>query len=383
MNNMDYEKKFDNQNNYGWATTLNLSNKFPAISKRIFNTVEDAQSFVDNYNDSAIEGLILTVVSDKDDKNGAYFVEKIKKTSSDNNGVLKKIGEIDLTPITNKLAEYNRLINNNSQNINEIEKIIGELENDETISSLIAVINDKINVNIENINNNKVEIDNYTINNKKISKNPILNSDDLNVSDKYLISGITKNIIPNDDFTTAISKLENALTNVSLTVSASLNDLEHEINNLKNIINTNWEGLISLRNNSQLIPGCKYRIIDYVTTTGKNNTISNEQPFDVIVEALTNNSFSETAKACLHEGDTYFPHYNAKPETWEIKYCIDNDLERFDWATSNGKGVIYYMKDEWGNEGNYDFKNIKINNLYKFDVNGQDGSLINKISILQ
>lgn len=42
---------------------------------------------------------------------------------------------------------------------------------------------------------------------------------------------------------------------------------------------------------------------------------------------------------------------------WELKYCLDNDKDLFDWAATEGKGVIYYMKDEFGNEAPYDFKN--------------------------
>lgn len=50
---------------------------------------------------------------------------------------------------------------------------------------------------------------------------------------------------------------------------------------------------------------------------------------------------------------------NSDLASWEIKYCIDNDTTRFGWAdTTNGKGVIYYMKDEFNNECPYDFKNI-------------------------
>ena len=45
---------------------------------------------------------------------------------------------------------------------------------------------------------------------------------------------------------------------------------------------------------------------------------------------------------------------------WELKYCLDNDTTRFAWAdTENGKGVIYYMRDEYNNECPYDFKNIQ------------------------
>lgn len=48
-------------------------------------------------------------------------------------------------------------------------------------------------------------------------------------------------------------------------------------------------------------------------------------------------------------------------ESWEIKYCLDNDTTRFLWADEvNGKGVIWYMKDQFSNECGYDFKNIQI-----------------------
>lgn len=43
---------------------------------------------------------------------------------------------------------------------------------------------------------------------------------------------------------------------------------------------------------------------------------------------------------------------------WELKYCLDNDKSLFDWAIPEGKGVIYYMRDEFGNEAPYDFKNV-------------------------
>ena len=43
---------------------------------------------------------------------------------------------------------------------------------------------------------------------------------------------------------------------------------------------------------------------------------------------------------------------------WELKYCLDNDKKLFNWAETDGKGVIYYLKDEFGNEAPYDFKNV-------------------------
>lgn len=53
--------------------------------------------------------------------------------------------------------------------------------------------------------------------------------------------------------------------------------------------------------------------------------------------------------------------------SWELKYCLDNDTTRFLWADkSYGKGVIYYLKDEFNNEAPFDFKNIMFKR-YKID----------------
>lgn len=62
----------------------------------------------------------------------------------------------------------------------------------------------------------------------------------------------------------------------------------------------------------------------------------------------------------VNVGGNYFSEQDSKLEAWELKYCLDNDTNRFAWAdTINGRGVIYYMKDEYGNECPYDFKNIQ------------------------
>ena len=79
------------QDNYGWGLTLDLTGKIPAINKRIFNTYNEALAYVNNLNDSAIEGLILSVCADSNEKNnGAYFVEKVATSGS--LGKIIKIG---------------------------------------------------------------------------------------------------------------------------------------------------------------------------------------------------------------------------------------------------------------------------------------------------
>ena len=127
---------------------------------------------------------------------------------------------------------------------------------------------------------------------------------------------------------------------------------------VKNLTETTYSALKTLRDNSQLVPGKQYRITDYACTTTTTNTSSAGHAFDIIVVADLSNKLNENARACLHNsGDNYFA--NSKLEAWQLKYCIDNDTNRFAWADStNGKGVIYWMKDEFNNECPYDFKNI-------------------------
>lgn len=129
-----------------------------------------------------------------------------------------------------------------------------------------------------------------------------------------------------------------------------------------------YDELVSLRDEGNLIPGMQYRIIDFVTTCGtpSNGTArSAGHPFDLIVFADSETTLNENARAIQHVGDTYFSNSNLS--AWEVKYCIDNDTSRFDWAddTDAGKGVVYYMKDEFNNECWYDFKNIQ----YSFSKN--------------
>ena len=123
-------------------------------------------------------------------------------------------------------------------------------------------------------------------------------------------------------------------------------------------VSITYAALKALRDGGNLVPGTWYRITDYVCTTTQDNTQSAEHAFDVIVRADDTSHLNENAFAAHHEGDEYFA--NCKLEAWELKYCLDNDTNRFAWADgTNGTGVIYWMKDEWGNQCAYDFKNIQ------------------------
>ena len=137
------------------------------------------------------------------------------------------------------------------------------------------------------------------------------------------------------------------------------------------ITEVSWGELRTLRDNNQLKAGASYRITDFVTTSAQENTRSAGHQFDIIVTADNENTLNEVARACLHEGDTYFSEAGANLAAWKIWYSLENDTERFAWAdTQNGKGVIYRMIDEWSNDLPYDFKNIQ----FKRNLNFEEGN---------
>ena len=142
--------------------------------------------------------------------------------------------------------------------------------------------------------------------------------------------------------------------------------------------------LLALRNTGTLTPGMQYRITDYVCTTTQNESRAVSHPFDIIVTADSANTLNENARACLHEGDTYYTaeNHSASLEVWELKYCIDNDRNRFAWAdATNGKGVIFWMKDERNNECPYDFKQIQFKRYKITECTVQ--SLVGKFTALE
>ena len=153
----------------------------------------------------------------------------------------------------------------------------------------------------------------------------------------------------------------------------AFNQLNDKIDNLEvgGMVSTTYAEIKGLRDQSNLKPGQFYRITDYVTTTTQSNTQSANHAFDVIVIATDVDTLNENAKAIHHEGDTYFADSNL--DAWEIKYDLDNDTTKYAWAdATNGKGVIFYMKDEWDNECPYDFKNIQFKRWAVSDVQNSE-----------
>lgn len=167
--------------------------------------------------------------------------------------------------------------------------------------------------------------------------------------DERLTEVVIDNLVTTDVNRPLSANMGHELNSVITEVQTKVNDLT--------TIEITYQQLVNYRNNAKLIPGKFYIISDYITTTSQENTLSTNHSFDIIIQALSNNKLSENAKALPKKLDSYFK--NADMSAWELKYCIDNDTDRFSWASETGTGVIYYMKDEYNNEAWYDFKNIQ------------------------
>lgn len=161
------------------------------------------------------------------------------------------------------------------------------------------------------------------------------------------------------EYNTALSNYETGhvyFTNNNNDTNNNAIILEGKIYGAAPLVELQYSQLTALVTNKKLIPGTNYKITNYITTTSQDETQSGGHQFDIIVTALSENQLSENARACKHKDDNYFLHDNLS--AWEIKYCLENDSDRFAWASPTGTGVIYYMKDEHNNEAYYDFKNI-------------------------
>ena len=138
----------------------------------------------------------------------------------------------------------------------------------------------------------------------------------------------------------------------------SVSDIINLAKETSQLTKITYSELKALRDGAKLVPGMQYRITDYTCTTITEDTQSAGHLFDVIVTAYNRQTLNARAGAMKHEGDTYFAKSDLAK--WQIWYDLNNDKTKYDWPDeTNGKGVIYRMIDEYGNDCPYDFKNIQ------------------------
>jgi hypothetical protein len=173
------------------------------------------------------------------------------------------------------------------------------------------------------------------------------------------MSSSSINPVQNKVITEALNNKVDKIQGKGLSSEDFTTEFKQKLESLSSIESVTWSELKTLRDSSTLSPGTLYRITDYVTTTSQPDTRSSGYGFDVVVLATSVNTLLEEAFVVKRDDDVYFTEHNSNLNAWKIWYCLDNDVERFAWASDTGKGVVYRMIDEFGNDCPYDFKNIQ------------------------
>lgn len=141
------------------------------------------------------------------------------------------------------------------------------------------------------------------------------------------------------------------------------------------MIEITYAELKSLRDNGKLVPGCKYRMIDYETTTSQEGTQAAGHPFDLILTALDEKTLDEKCSAIqsARDVDRYFANNNLG--AWEVWYCLDNDLNRFRWAVCEGitigNGEAFFNCQDYGL---FNYKSVDYY-AYRFDIGAIYGTV--------
>lgn len=141
-------------------------------------------------------------------------------------------------------------------------------------------------------------------------------------------------------------------------------------------ISTTYSDFVSKVNNSELIAGCLYRLTDYETIIENSSRLTSAgHPFDIVVLAISNNSYSEECWAVQseREGGNYFDNCNLS--RWKVWWKAEPKTGEYEWANDapNHKGVIYRLIDENNNDLPYDFKNILVKGEYTLSLKTYDG----------
>lgn len=181
-----------------------------------------------------------------------------------------------------------------------------------------------------------------------------------------------------------------------------------------NPIDVTHAELLNLIDNELLIPNQQYAIIDYeipeiditrnlaaieklapllnvhpmqielINSFAPQFLKTNTKSYDIIVTAISKNKLDENAKARISKNCSTF--ITRDLTKWELKYNVYNNTKMYSWASPNGKGVVYYMKDDYGNAATYDFQLIETfksntHNIYDNQINGKVDILLKDIEL--
>ena len=133
--------------------------------------------------------------------------------------------------------------------------------------------------------------------------------------------------------------IDKTANTVVLTQTTDLNDFEGGSTGPDtSCVNITYDELKSLSDNSQLIPGKQYRIIDYETRVTGSDIQSAGHVFDLIVTAISPDKIDHRCKAIHSDRDVDGYFNNSDLTSWEIWYTLDS--KDWVWVPRKGRGYI-------------------------------------------
>lgn len=122
------------------------------------------------------------------------------------------------------------------------------------------------------------------------------------------------------------------------------------------------ENLIGLKTGGDLVPGTWYRITNYETIVMSENTSSVNLKVDILILASDNSTLNENVYFIPQEQNDYL---NAsKVQVWKGKYCIYNDILRFDFLNAYDPYIVTYDGCSYIRYSDVDTTDVYGNQLY-------------------
>lgn len=120
---MANEIKYQGVSTTGWTSTFNPLKKGPVVGKRIWNTLADLYAYINDQKDSAIPGILVSVINDTEENNGAYLVKTVAGVNDSTEGTITKLSTGSTETIKITIAEDSKdlaYIENNQLHITDM-----------------------------------------------------------------------------------------------------------------------------------------------------------------------------------------------------------------------------------------------------------------------
>ena len=381
----------------------------PVSSKAVYREIDGINKRLDDV-DESISALTKSV-DEVDDNFSSLSANTEERLSGFNNTISAFTVEIRAELEENSLVQAAALakqnfelgFNENAEFQPESEKLQGR-----SVTGALDYLDDKISTYESTCNQNYDDLEQKVIDDEKVNAGCAARINYSLGFDKNAIYTPETPFLKGRTVTEAIDVLyEKVGEDIDSAVLSAKTEIYNVVNNKINVLSSDtearfdefadylyseqsmhfersvtYENLVKLVKQSKLRWGMLYRLTNYQATvdSGLVNASTRLQVvdsgqntnhgFDIILRATSNNTLNENCRFMKSVNSYYFE--DCALESWEGKYSLKNDHTRFEWADENGFGVIYYMKDNFGNEAHYDFKNIVFGDDKLFTFNPSD-----------